>query len=250
MAELLRLWIMRLLLMSNGYSPDGGGYLEHAVELLAEVLADVRQIVFLPYGLRDWDGHTAVVRDALAPLGVEVIGAHRSYSPPSTVESAEAVFIGGGNAFRLLATMYRLDILKPIIAKVRQGMPYIGTSAGTNVACPTIRTTNDMPIAEPPSLSALSLIPFQINPHYPAREVFDGHLGETRDRRLSEFLEDNDVPVLAMQEGAWLEINEARAALGGVRGAKIFRRGKTATAVLPGADLSPLLATTGHFDQC
>src|SRR5579875_3589737 len=98
---------MRLLLMSNGYSPDGGGYLEHAAKVLAELLADVRRLVFVPYGLRDWDGHTAVMAEALAPLGVEVIGAHRSGSPRSTVESAEAVFVGGGNAFRLLATMYR-----------------------------------------------------------------------------------------------------------------------------------------------
>ena len=240
---------MRLVLMSNGYSPDGGGYLEHALEVLAEVLTDVRQIVVLPYGLRDWDGHTAAVADALAPLDVEVIGVHRSDRPRSVLESAQAVFVGGGNAFRLLAMMYRLDLLEPITARARDGMPYIGTSAGTNVACPTIRTTNDMPIAEPPSLGALNLIPFQINPHYPAREVLDGHLGESRDRRLSEFLEDNDIPVLAMQEGAWLEVNEARATLGGVRGAKIFRRGKATTGVLPGADVSPLLAATGRFDR-
>jgi dipeptidase E len=159
------------------------------------------------------------------------------------VRSAEAVFVGGGNAFRLLAAAYRFDLLDVIRRRVGEGVPYIGSSAGTNLACPTIRTTNDMPIAEPPSLAALGLIPFQINPHYPAKEVLAGHLGETRDQRIVEFLEDNDVPVLALQEGCWVEVIAASATIGGVTGARLFQRAATPRDLPPGTDVSGLLRT-------
>lgn len=235
--------------MSNGYSPDGGRYLEHAFDVLSDALAGVRQVAFVPYALRDWDGHSTAVADALAPLGVKVVATHECPSPTSLLESAEAVFVGGGNAFRLLAAMYAIGALDAITKRVAEGMPYIGTSAGTNVACPTIRTTNDMPIAEPPSLAALHLIPFQVNPHYPAREVLDGHLGETRDRRLGQFLEDNDVPVLALHEGAWLDVNETSMTVDGARGARVFQRFATPVDIRPGTDVSHLLTAVGHFDN-
>jgi dipeptidase E len=238
-----------MVLLSNGYRPGGGRYLEHTLGALDDALCGVRRIAFVPYALRDWDGHTAVVARALAPLGVELIGVHRSASPRAALNSAEAVFVGGGNAFRLLAAMYRLDALESIITSVGSGVPYIGTSAGANLACPTIRTTNDMPIVEPPSLAALGLVPFQVNPHYPVRDVGDGHLGETRDRRLAEFLEDNDAPVLALYEGTWLDVEGSAARLGGERGAVLFSRRHGRTELGPGADVSRLLATTGRFDN-
>lgn len=240
---------MRLVLLSNGYSPDGGRYLGHALRALSEALTGVREVAFVPYGLRDWNGHTAAVAAGLAPLGVEVAGVHRYTAPRSALESAEAVFVGGGNAFRLLAALYRLGVVDVIAARIRDGAPYIGTSAGTNVACPTIRTTNDMPIAEPPTLTALGLVPFQVNPHYPARQTLDGHLGETRDKRIAEFLEDNDVPVLALQEGAWLSVDGAQVTTGGVRGARLFRRMAAATDIGPGTNVSQLLTTTCRFDH-
>lgn len=239
---------MRLVLMSNGYSPDGGRYLEHVLEVLSDALVGVRQVAFVPYGMRDWNGHTAAVAQALAPLGVHVIGVHRQGAPRSVVESAEAVFVGGGNAFRLLTAMYDTGVRDALMQRVAGGMPYIGTSAGTNVACPTIRTTNDMPIVEPPSLKALNLVPFQVNPHYPARDVLDGHLGETRDRRLSEFLEDNDVPVLALYEGAWLDVNAAHMTVDGARGAKLFTRSAAPEDIPPGTSVSHLLKAFGRFD--
>jgi dipeptidase E len=171
----------------------------------------VSQVAFVPYAQRDWDRHTEVVAGALESIGVETVGVHRSASPRSCVESAEAVFVGGGNAFRLLAAMHRFELLDLIRRRVGERVPYIGSSAGTNLACPTIRTTNDMPIVEPPTLAALGLIPFQINPHYPAEQFLGGHLGETRDLRIAEFLEDNDVPVLGLQEGSWLSVTGATA---------------------------------------
>jgi dipeptidase E len=238
-----------LVLLSNGYPPGGGRYLEHALNVLAAALSGVGQIAFVPYAQRDWDQHTAVVADALEPIGVETVGVHRSVSPRSFMQSAQAVFVGGGNAFRLLHAVHRFDLLDVIRRRVADGAPYFGTSAGTNLACPTIRTTNDMPIVEPPSLAALGLIPFQINPHYPAREVLDGHLGETRDQRIAEFLEDNDVPVLGLQEGAWLEVSGAIATVGGAAGARLFQRVATARDVPPGTDVSDLLHAHVRFDE-
>lgn len=241
---------VRLVLLSNGYPPGGGGgYLQHAMSVIAGTLGGARRVALVPYAQRDWDRHTAVVAAALEPLEVEIVGVHRSASPRSFVRSAESVLVGGGNAFRLLAAAYRLDLLDVIRARAGEGMPYIGCSAGTNLACPTIRTTNDMPIVEPPSLAALGLIPFQINPHYPAKEVLDGHLGETRDQRIAEFLEDNDVPVLGLQEGSWLEVTEARATVGGLAGARLFQRATIPRDVPPGTDLNDLLRAPIRFDD-
>jgi dipeptidase E len=240
---------VQLVLLSNGYPPGGGRYLQHALDVLAAVLAGVSQVAFVPYAQRDWDRHTAVVADALAPIGVQTVGVHRSASPGSFVQSAQAVFVGGGNAFRLLDGAYRFDLLDVIRRRVGEGLPYIGSSAGTNLACPTIRTTNDMPIVEPPSLGALGLIPFQINPHYPAEEVLDGHLGETRDQRIAEFLEDNDVPVLGLQEGAWLEVTGTIATLGGAAGARLFQRAARPRDIPSGTDVSDLLQVPVRFDD-
>lgn len=237
------------MLLSNGQAPGGGRYLQHALNVLAGALAGVRRGAFVPYAQRDWDRHTRVVADALEPIGVDVVGAHRYASPRSFVESADAVLVGGGNAFRLLATVHRLDLLDVIRRRVAEGAPYIGSSAGTNLACPTIRTTNDMPIVDPPSLAALGLIPFQINPHYPAREVMAGHLGETRDQRIAEFLQDNDVPVLGLQEGSWLEVTGMTATVGGVAGARLFRRAATPRDVPAGTNVSDLLRTPARFDD-
>ncbi|TWP38333.1 dipeptidase PepE [Leekyejoonella antrihumi] len=239
---------MRLLLMSNGSAP-GGEYLAHAMSTLRELLAGVDRIAFIAYAQLGLEEHTRVVAAAMAQLDVELVGVHRSHRPASIVEAADAVFVGGGNAFRLLAALHRYDLIDPIRAAVRDGAPYLGSSAGTNMACPSLRTTNDMPIVEPPTFAALNLVPFQINPHYPATEVMGRHLGETRDHRIAEFLEENDVPVLGLQEGSWLQVDHDRARLGGVAGARLFRREEAPVDLKVGADLSDLLTTLGTFDS-
>lgn len=160
---------MRLLLLSNGMAP-GLGYLEHVLPTLRQVLAGARRVAFVPYAQHLLDQHTDIVGAAMADLRVELVGVHRGGRPRAVVESADAVFVGGGNAFRLLAALYEHDLLDAIRSMVGDGAPYVGTSAGTNVACPSIRTTNDMPIVQPPTFQALGLVPFQINPHYPADE--------------------------------------------------------------------------------
>src|SRR5262249_15148263 len=193
------------LMLSNSFSP-GLGMLEHALDELASLLAGRRELLFLPYASGNPDDYTQAMRRALAPLGVRIEGAHR-VDGITALAAADAVFVGGGNAFRLLRTVQRNGLLSAIRERVRVGMPYVGVSAGANLACPTIRTTNDMPIVQPDSLDALGLIPFQLNPHYPTAPSNSSGTGETRDERLAEFLEENDVPVLGLCEGSWLRVS-------------------------------------------
>jgi dipeptidase E len=173
---------------------------------------------------------------------------HRHPDPRQAVREAEALYVGGGNTFRLLAELYRLGLVDGIRERVRQGVPYLGVSAGTNVACPTIKTTNDMPITLPPRLEALGLVPFQVNPHYFTGQTYvkgdDGyheHHGETRDDRLREFHEMNDTPVVGLWEGGLLRVEGGQVLLSGAA-ARIFRKGLEPQDVAPGARLDGLLA--------
>jgi dipeptidase E len=149
------------------------------------------------------------MRRILAALDLRVDGAHRAADPLTAVAGADAVFVGGGNAFRLLRRVQDSGLREANRARVRDEMPYLGVSAGTNLACPTIRTTNDMPIVGPASLRALGLIPFQINPHYPAERDGAAQVA-ARDKRRQGFLEENDVPVLGLREGSWMRVRAGR----------------------------------------
>lgn len=237
-----------LLLLSNS-ALHGRRYLEHAREALSAFLAGRRTVHFAPFALADHDGYTARVRDALQPLGVEVIGLHAVEDARATVERAEVLFVGGGNTFRLLKSVQRHRLLEPVRRRVAAGeLAYLGSSAGTNLACPTVRTTNDMPIVQPDSLQAFGLLPFQINPHYQDADPASTHMGETREERLRQFLEENDVPVLGIREGAWLRRQGESLTLGGTTGALLFRRGAEPTPYGEGADLSFLLRLPARFD--
>jgi dipeptidase E len=162
---------------------------------------------------------------------------HTATNPVQAVKDTEAIFIGGGNTFRLLKTLYDFDLLGPIRERVADGMRYIGSSAGSNVAAPTIKTTNDMPIVQPPSFDALSLVSFQINPHYLDPDPNSKHMGETREERIRQFLEENDTPVVGLREGAMLRIENGETILRGSTGARIFRKGVEPIELLPGAQL-------------
>ena len=235
---------MRLLLLSNSTAP-GKRYLEHAAEVLAATLDGVQRLVFVPFALADHDGYTGQVRRALEPYGVHTTGAHEG-DPIELLDAAQAVFVGGGNTFRLLRELHARELVAAIRDRVAHGTVYIGSSAGTNVACPSLRTTNDMPIVQPPSFDAIGLVPFQINPHY--LDPVPGHMGETRAERIEQFLEENDVPVLAMREGTWLTRADSTLTLGGEPvGARLFRRGTAPEEIESGADLSALLETAGRY---
>lgn len=231
---------MRLLLLSNSTQP-ARGYLDHVIDELEEFLGGVRVIGFVPFALADQRGYTRKVAERLGAEGYKVVGLSPDPAGVARLGKVEAVFVGGGNTFRLVDGLQRSGLLKAIRQAVRQGLPYLGSSAGTNVAAPTLKTTNDMPILQPRSFQALGLLPFQINPHYLDADPGSTHMGETREQRLREYLEENEFPVLGMREGAWLRREDRVLRLGGERGARLFRRRRPAEEYAPGADLSFLL---------
>lgn len=237
---------MQLLLLSNS-TQHGQPMLAHATDAITEIVPDGR-VVFVPFALADHDAYTATVAAALAVMGIEAVGAHTLDDPIAAIEQAGAVYVGGGNSFRLLQTLQRRALLHPIADAVRAGAIYMGASAGSNLACPSIRTTNDMPIVQPDDLWALGLLGFQINPHFIDADPTSTHMGETREKRIAEFHERNDVDVLGLREGAWLRVRNNRAELGGSTGAVLLRRGEPLSALAPGADLSALLSRESRFD--
>ncbi len=230
----------RLLLISNS-TLYGSGYLDHAEAEIRDFLGDVKRVLFVPFALHDREAYAATAQQRFARMGYELSSLHTASDPRQAVEDTGAIFIGGGNTFRLLKALYDADVLEPIRRRVAAGMPYIGSSAGSNVAAPTIKTTNDMPIVEPPSFDALNLVWFQINPHYLDADKNSTHMGETREQRLLQFLEENDTPVAALREGAMLRIEDNITLLKGSTGARIFRRGFAPVETLPGDQLDALL---------
>ena len=238
---------MRLLLLSNSIAP-GGGFLEHALGAISDALAGSLRLLFFAQASFDPDGYTEVMQSTLRQLGVEVLPAHKRYDLARELVRAEAIFVGGGNAFRLLKAFQDAGLLDAVRERVRDGMPYLAASAGTNLACPTIRTTNDMPIVEPHSLVALGLVPFQINPHYAGAVQADSPRAQSRDQRISEFLRANDVPVVALREGAWLHARGESLLVGGATSGRLFQRGSEPRELPPGSDLSSLLKTMPRYD--
>jgi len=221
---------MKLLLISNS-TRYGGGYLDHCADAIMSFLGPtVSRVLFVPYAAFDRDNYAAKARARFEAMNLGLDSVHDAPGGPvRAVEEAQALFIGGGNTFRLIDMLWRQELIPAIRHRVRAGMPYIGSSAGSNVACPSIRTTNDMPIVEPPSFDALSLVPFNINPHYQDPLQGSTHMGETREERIAEFHEENTPPVVGLREGAWLVVEDSKVLLQGSSGARVFRRGEMPT---------------------
>jgi dipeptidase E len=232
--------LAELLLLSNSTAP-GRGFLEHALEVIEDTLQDRRRVLFIALASGEPGRYVQIMRDSLAPIGVSVVPAETTAGLRQQIAAAEALFIGGGNTFRLLQRLRSADAVDQIRARVSEGVPFFGASAGAIIACPTIGTTNDMPIVETGSLRALGLIPIQINAHYPTGGGDDPQDGDTRDRQIAGFLQENDVPVLAMPEGAWLHVSASAAVTGGVTGCRLFSRGVSARLLPAGSDVSMLL---------
>jgi dipeptidase E len=234
---------MRLLLISNSTNA-GEEYLRYPMNNIKQFLGTKPvKALFIPYAAVtfSFDLYEEKVRARFLEIGHDIVSIHRFTDPVKAVEEAEVIVIGGGNTWQLLKMIQDNNLAEPIIKRVKSGTPYIGWSAGSNLACPTIRTTNDMAIVEPHSFKSFGLIPFQINPHYldanPA-----GHAGETREQRIEEFIEVNPgLYVVGLREGTMLLIDEGKMKLIGPRKARIFLRGNAPAEMNEGDDMSFLL---------
>ncbi|HEX5776195.1 MAG TPA: dipeptidase PepE [Caulobacteraceae bacterium] len=211
---------MELLLLSN--SRTVSGFLVDYLEEIRAFAGTARKAAFIPFASvqRPWPEFTRMVGDALQHFELRMV------EGPDDLRDAEMVVVSGGNTFQLLKECRNRELLAPLKKKILSGTRYLGWSAGSNLACPTIKTTNDMPIVDPGSLEALGLLPFQLNPHYTSKSI-PGHQGETRDQRLAEFAAVNpDVPVLGLPEGDWLRVSGARLELKGPHEAVWFHAGR------------------------
>ncbi|XP_058833370.1 probable alpha-aspartyl dipeptidase [Topomyia yanbarensis] len=243
MNNLLKMSPRQLFLMSSSVV-HGYEYLQHAENDMSAYLKknNVNKVLFIPYALTSHDSYTEKVGTVLKRWGFDYEGIHRAADPVRAVNEAQAIYIGGGNTFLLLKSLYDEALIEPIRNRVlNHSVPYVGSSAGTNVATRSIHTTNDMPIICPPSFNALALVPFNINPHYLDPEVGGTHKGETREERILQFHELNDAPVLGLREGSTLLVDGDRATLIGLRPARLFWRGSEPEEFQSGADLSFLL---------
>lgn len=233
---------MKLLLISNSTNA-GEEYLRYPLPEIGRFLAGVREIAFVPYAAVTFSyaAYEKKVQARLGELGIRVRSVHRAADPAAAIRRAEAICVGGGNTFALARKMQEQGLMKAILQRVRAGVPYVGWSAGSNVACPTISTTNDMPIVEPESFRAIGAVKFQINPHYldanPA-----GHAGETREQRILEYIQANPRRwVAGLREGCMLRYEQGRLELIGDRPMRMFRKGVEPFELKAGDDLSFLL---------
>ena len=233
---------MNLLLISNSTNA-GEAYLKYPIQEIAKTLEGIDEVVFVPYAAVtfSYDEYEAKVQDRLNEIGVKVRSIHHAINKRNFIRHAKAIMIGGGNTFALLKKMQEEDLLDMIFHRVKAGVPYIGWSAGSNVTCPTICTTNDMPIVQPESFRAIGLVSFQINPHYLDANP-EGHAGETREQRIKEYLEANRSRyVVGLREGCMLRINDNGIELIGSRSMRVFKKGMETFEVQPGENIDFLI---------
>lgn len=229
-----------LLLISNS-TLFGRGYLDHAEEEIRELMGGKTRIAFIPYALHDRRAYAQKAEERLRDMGLSLTSTHDLSNMPRSIDEADAVFIGGGNTFRLLTALHDYGLLEPIRRRAAAGVPYIGSSAGSIVACPTLKTTKDMPIVQPPSFEALGLVQFQISPHYLDPDPGSTHMGETQEERILQFLEENDTPVVGLREGSMLTVRGETVTLKGPHSARIFRRGIDPCEAPPGSTVETML---------
>lgn len=230
---------MKLLLISNSTNA-GEEYLQYPLAQIGKFLQGIHEIVFVPYAAVtfSYDDYVKKIEPRFSSLGIKVRSVHQTEDPKALIQNAEAICVGGGNTFALTKMMQKQGLFEAIRLKIEQGTPYVGWSAGSNVCCPTISTTNDMPIVQPESFNAIGAVKFQINPHYlDANPV--GHAGETREQRILEYIEANPERwVAGLREGCMLHLEDGRLELIGKRPMRIFRKGVETFEVEPGGDLS------------
>jgi len=222
----------------------GEPYLDYPKDEIKKFLGEKPiTAVFIPYAAVtfSFDTYASKVEERFAEIGHHVVGIHTFSDPVEAIKSADTIVVGGGNTWQLVRMLHERGLMKAIREKVMAGTPYIGWSAGSNVACPTLRTTNDMPIIDPLGFDCTYLIPFQINPHYLDANP-DGHAGETREQRIEEFIEINpDVYVAGLREGCMFKLENGKLELIGIKSCRIFKKGQQPIELSPGDDFNFLM---------
>jgi dipeptidase E len=220
---------MKKLIIASTSTIHGSGYLEYLLPTLAVFFADVKTILFIPYarpGGISYKEYTKIAEKAFAKINIAVKGIHEFNNTKEAIQNAEAIFTGGGNTFELVNQLYKNDVILTLKQVLENGTPYLGTSAGSNICGVDMKNTNDMPIVYPPSFTTLGIIPFNINAHYLDPLEGSTHMGETRETRIKEFHVFNEVPVLGLREGSWLQVLGDVIYLEGMLSARLFKQNK------------------------
>lgn len=239
----MNLTFMKKIIIASTSTLHGGSYLDYLLPVLQSHFKDCKSILFIPYarpGGISHDEYTQKVSEAFQTINISVKGIHEFENAENAIKNAEGIFTGGGNTFLLVTQLYRNNIMQVLSETVKNGTPYLGTSAGSNICGLSMQTTNDMPIIYPPSFQTLGLIPFNLNPHYLDPELQSKHMGETRETRIKEFHAFNNTPVLGLREGSWLEVKGDKIILKGDLSARLFQQNQAPTELEPESNLSHL----------
>ena len=234
---------MKNIIIASTSTLHGGDYLDYLLPELKLHFGNCKTILFIPFARPSGISHeeyTAKVASAFAKIGKEVKGIHEFDDYSTAIINAEGIFTGGGNTFLLVTQLYKTDCMMALAEAVKNGTPYLGTSAGSNICGLSMQTTNDMPIVYPPSFKTLGLIPFNLNPHYLDADLQSKHMGETRETRINEFHSFNSIPVLGLREGSWLDVKGDTIILKGNLTARLFRQNQIPEEMTSGSDLSLL----------
>ena len=229
------------MILASTSTIHGGNYLEYLLPTLEIHFKECDDILFIPYarpGGISHDDYTTTVRSAFAKINKNITGLHEFENPIEAINNAQGIFTGGGNTFLLVTQLYQNKVMEVLAKVVENGTPYLGSSAGSNIAGLTMQTTNDMPIIYPPSFNTLGVIPFNLNPHYLDANEHSKHMGETRETRLNEFHSFNDIPVIGLREGSWLEVKGGKIILKGKLTGRLFKPNESPEELDPETDLS------------
>ncbi len=220
---------MKKLIIASTSTVYGSDYLDYLLPEIKDFFKDISEIVFIPYAQPSgisYDAYTTLAKKAFSKVDIKIKGLHEFDKPQFGLKEAKGIFVGGGNTFLLVSTLYKYNLMAVLKNVIEKGIPYLGTSAGSNICGLSMQTTNDMPIIYPPSFETLAVIPFNINPHYLDTNLNSKHKGETRETRIKEYHTLNDVPVLGLREGSWLEVKDDLIILKGTLKARLFIKNK------------------------
>ena len=228
------------LVIASTSTVYGSGYLEYLLPTLQAHFRSVKEIVFIPYarpGGISYDRYTAIAQKAFTAININAKGIHEFSNPTEAIAKADGLFTGGGNTFELVNQLYKKELMPILRDALFNGLPYLGTSAGSNICGLTMQTSNDMPIVYPPSFKTLGALPFNINPHYQDPIEGDTHMGETRETRINEFHNFSTIPVIGLREGSWLDVSDKTITLQGGLNARVFEKGIEPYEIQSGATL-------------